>query len=508
MKRRKFIKSAAIAGVILPAGFLKSSGSNFPGTGISDDSFSNSLSEILISKISEREIKIRPEEIDDILSNPGVGWQTMSRMANQDKNLPSWIPSRVSYFRWAWDRYEPEQGKIDTEFLDDYLKQSREAGQTLAFRVMTTYPGRKNYPDWLKNIGGKIDYVTVFIDGKNHTENPVPDFDDPLVLRVHIDFIKNLGAIYDGHPDLDHVDLGSLGWWGEWHLSGTKDVKMPSVETQKKIIDAYVDAFRKTPLVIPIGAGRFEMLKYAVELGVGWRADCFGDMNYHMPRYYTQALASNNALNAWKRAPVAWESCWEAKKWVAEKWPLRFIFNYGLALHGSVLNNKSATLPEGEEVKAEIIRFLKRLGYRFVLKELAHPAKVKAGKILDLNMKWQNTGSAPCYKPYRLAYKLSADSGTAKEEKVIAGNITADQWMPGDMVLNVQEYLKNPVDLPDGEIFNIKDSIALPGDLKPGKYRLSVGITGVDTIKPALQIANKGRDSNGWYPLSYITLTK
>ena len=52
---------------------------------------------------------------------------------------------------------------------------------------------------------------------------PIPDMDDPAVLKAHLDFIKRLGEQYDGHPDIDHIDLGSIGWWGEWHLSGSKN---------------------------------------------------------------------------------------------------------------------------------------------------------------------------------------------------------------------------------------------------------------------------------------------
>jgi hypothetical protein len=81
----------------------------------------------------------------------------------------------------------------------------------------------------------------------------------------------------------------------------------------------------------------------------------------------------------WKRAPVAWESCWDMRKWVAEGWPLRSIFNYALALHGSQINNKSAPLPEGPEVRAEVERFLRRFGYRLELQELKHPTVVRAG---------------------------------------------------------------------------------------------------------------------------------
>jgi len=499
MIRRNFIKNATIAGAA-----ISSLPSYVVGSGLKDNYF---------NEPAPKMISVVPVETDEILANPGIGWQTFGRVAKQDKNLPSWIPSRVCYYRWGWDKFEPKRGQIDQDFLNGYLREAHDSGQTLAFRVMTTYPGRKNYPDWLKDIGGKIDYVTVFIDNKNHTDNPVPDFDDKIVLQAHLDFIEKLGILYDGHPDIDHIDLGTIGWWGEWHLSGSKDAKMPSPESLKKVVDAYVSAFRNTPLVIPIGASQFKMLQYATEKSTGWRADCFGDMNYHMLKYYTQALSRENALAAWQKGPVAWESCWEAKKWVAEGWPLRFIFNYGLALHGSVINNKSATLPEGEEVSEEIKRFLKRLGYRFVLKELNHPVKVKAGNMLELNMKWQNVGCAPSYKPYRLAYRLSSVPGKEKQEKIFAGSVTVNRWMPGDMKLNVQEYVKNPVDLPRGEIYNVNDSIKLPEDLNPGKYKLSLAIVGTISEKggsdrPVVQLGIKGRADDGWYPLSEIRIDR
>ena len=65
------------------------------------------------------------------------------------------------------------------------------------------------------------------------------------------------------------------------------------------------------------------------------------------------ASNSSGIGDAWKTAPVAWETCWDMRKWVDEGWSLRFIFNYALALHGSYINNKSAPLPAGENVRPE-----------------------------------------------------------------------------------------------------------------------------------------------------------
>ncbi len=452
-------------------------------------------------------VTVSPKETDELLPNPGIGWQTFHRTRTQDKSLPDWLPSTMHYARWGWGTLEPEPGKLDTAFLDKVLKDSREAGQQLAFRVMccSTTPRDPYFPKWLKDAGGKI-IETQYGTGP---ALPVPDLDDPVVLERHLDFIKRLGERYDGHADIDHIDLGSVGWWGEWHMSNAKGVSMPTPENQQKIVDAWLAAFKKTQLLMLIGGGK--MLTYATQHGAGWRADCIGDMGgfsktwCHMRKGYPFWIKQAGVEDAWKAAPVAWESCWDMRRWVQEKWPLRFIFNYALALHGSVLNNKSAPLPEGPEIRPEIERFVRRLGYRLVLRELKHPATAAAGKELAISMKWQNVGSAPCYRPYRLAYRLSNDNGFAK---VIPSTITVNKWMPGSVPLFTEDFYKGDWDLPNGEAVDVPDRIALPADIPAGRHRLSIAVIGEETLTPTVRLGIQGRAENGWYPLSSLDVTK
>lgn len=452
-------------------------------------------------------VQVTPDATDAILANPGMGWETFHRTARDDKNLPAWIPSTVHYARWGWGTLEPRPGEIDHAFLDGVLQETREAGQTLAFRAMccSTRPGHPYHPNWLGEVGGRV-VTTRYGDGP---ELEVPDLDDPVVLRAHLDFIERLGARYDGHPDVDHVDLGSVGWWGEWHMSRSSNAPMPKPETQKKIVDAYLAAFKKSPLVMLIGGG--DMLAYAVQNGAGWRADCLGDMGgfsktwCHMRTGYPRYLPEARALDAWKSAPVAWETCWDMRKWVDEGWSLRFIFNYALALHGSVINNKSAPLPEGEQVRPEVERFLRRLGYRLVLRQWSHPRQAKPGAKLELAMQWQNTGSAPCYKPYRLAYRLTGPGG---EHRVFASDVTVEGWLPGSIEVFTEEFFRQPADLPPGEIVEVADSIQLPPELAPGTYGLSLAVVGESDDQPVVQLGIAGRGDDGWYPLSRVTVAR
>lgn len=452
-------------------------------------------------------VTIHPDETDELLANPGVGWQTFHRTRTEDKSLPDWIPSTVHYARWGWGVLEPRPGEVDYAFLDKTLQQTRVAGQRLAFRVMccSTTPGRPYQPTWLAEVGCKV--LTVDYSGQEGLT--IPDLDDPNTLARHLHLIHRLSQRYDGHPDLDHVDLGTVGWWGEWHMSSSKTARMPTLENRKLIIDTYVGAFRKTPLLMLVGDP--ECLAYAAQRGTGWRADCLGDLGgfsknwYHMRDAYPNLIQEAGVQDAWKRAPVAWESCWEMRKWVQEGWSLRYIFNYALALHGSYLNNKSAPLPIADEVRPEIERFLRRLGYRFVLRELSHPKQVGVGANLVIDAKWQNIGSAPCYRPYRVAYRFTRDDG---QTSVLVGAVTVEKWMPGSVELFTEEFMKQPPDLPPGEIIPVTDSVTLPSDLLAGEYTLAIGIVGEESIEPVVRLAIQGRSADGWYPLSKITVVR
>ncbi len=454
---------------------------------------------------AERMLTVVPDTTDAILANPGMGWQTFHHTARQDRNLPDWIPSAVHYARWGWGVLEPEPGRIDKSFLDRVLAESREAGQRLAFRVMcaSTSKGQPYHPDWIVEVGGRV------LECRYGQGGPylVPDLDDPIVLRHHLDFIQRLGARYDGHPDIDHIDIGTVGWWGEWHMSDS-NCAMPAPETQRAIVDAYLAAFRKTRLLMLMGGG--EMLTYATAQGAGWRADCLGDMGgfskiwNHMRQGYPFWIRQAGIEETWKTAPVAWESCWDMRKWAAEGWSLRHIFNYALALHGSQINNKSAALPKGPEVRAELERFLRRLGYRLELAELNHPSSVRAGEALELVMRWRNTGSAPCYAPYRVAARLSKRTDIAV---VLAGRTTVNDWLPGSIETFTEEFFEGSGDLPSGAVHEVLERLKLPADLPAGDYRLSIGVVD-ENEKPVVQLGIAGRDETGWYPLSQVTVLR
>ncbi len=447
-------------------------------------------------------ITAKPQPISMLLANPGMGWQTFHTFADSDPTLAG-LPSSTCYFRWYWKELEPADGEVNFGLIDRTLERARRAGQQLAFRVMIAGTSRDHSysPQWLEALGcAGYEYTY----GQNKRVYWVPDLDDPLVLDRHLRLIGELGDRYDGHSDIALVDIGSVGLWGEWHFGSThrmrtgERVPLPTLATRQRIVDAYLTAFKRTPLVMLIGDA--DLLAYATARGAGWRADCLGDLGgfsptwNHMEHRYRQLLDQAGAHEAWRHGPVAWESCWDMRKWVQEGWDVRFIFDYALEFHGSYLNNKSQPLPEGSQYRHEVERLLLKLGYRFVLRSVAHPSTLLRGETARIILNWENAGVAPCYADYSPALRLVRAAGLtmpaasregASHMVVLPTSATVRAWFPGP----VQQI----------------ETITIPDSLEPGLYDLSVAVVRADG-QPAVRLAIEGRGDDGWYRVSSVTI--
>ncbi len=430
-------------------------------------------------------VRVTPAESDELLANPGMGWQTFHRFADEDSNLQG-LPSASAYFRFYWREIEPADGRIDFARFDDLLARARRAGQKLAFRVMCTGSGAYlDVPAWLKDQG--CEGVEFTYEGRNHW---APDFADPRFQAKHFRLIRELGRRYDGHPDLDLVDIGSVGLWGEWHMSGTRivgadrPVPLPSTELLQAIISAWRDAFPQTAKLVLIGSE--EGMRRTVKDRFGWRADCLGDMGgfsktwNHMEDFYLQQLAKTGADEAWRTGPVAFESCWDMRKWKEAGWDIRFIFDYALRCHASYVNNKSAPIPEG--TRPEIERLLRRLGYRLVLRAVEHPVSVKPGGKTTVTLDWENVGVAPPYRNDRVAVRLRPRDGG--QAGVFVTETSIRGWLPGR--------------------YRTELTFEVPVGLGASRHELAIGVLDPHSQQPAVRLAIVGRDAEGWYPVSQV----
>ena len=470
---------------------------------------------------SSNTVVVRPtEDSQSLYANPGMGWQTFYKSADEDANLAG-LPSTTMYRRFGWNEFEPEEGRFDFSLFEHWLGRAQQNGQRLAWRLMVAASKRTSpttpllgfAPLWLmdKGASGYIYYRDSNQNGRQDENEPdlwAPDLADPIARSYHDRLVAELGRRYDGHPFLDLLDIGSVGLWGEWHFWGAvikeivgnppsgyiqapgnqsnqRWVAMPPEDVRKSIIDTWMNAFPATPKAMLIGdrAG----MSYATGIHrTGWRADCWGDMAWHMPNFYDQQLRATNATEAWRNGPVALEPCWDMQHWRERGWNISEILDWALSHHATYIQNKSHKIPQ--DWLSQVQRALRTIGYRLVLRELQHPRVASRGAPFTMVMTWENVGVAPPYWDYFLKVRLKQGN----TEWISPALLSIKGWQPGTR----------------GESVEIP---SLP-NLPTGEYELALGIfsSAPEHIHPNLKFVKIAiqtpHDEGGWYPLSRIRL--
>jgi len=431
---------------------------------------------------------VRPVEIQDPLVNPGMGIQTFQRYNGDSLNTgvtwseagpvsslkapqeaPEFPQSSVAYCRWHWATIEPEQGKIHWEIIDLALAEARRHGQRLMIRLMP-YDPEHPLPQWYRESGARRANSRSSKDAKIWQ----PDFSDPLYFKYWSALVTEAGRRYDGHPDLDSVDISTVGYWGE----GWSDY-MPEFEVQKKLIDVYLKAFRKTQLVMNFDEP--EALQYGTSHGAGWRFDCLGDMKKpwsEMLDQYPEEIAETGIQDVWKTDPVSLETCGVPETWFRDGLNVHYLLSEALRWHVSTINVKSSAIPKAW--RSEFEDFERKMGYRFALRRAEWQDQVCAGGALHLKTWWVNEGVAPVYRPFVLAFRLSSTGHSA----VIRTDADVRRWIPGDAVF--------------------EDPVFVPEDLPAADYEVSVALLDPVTLEPRIRLAIEGRGADGWYPLGTV----
>lgn len=446
--------------------------------------------------LGQETIVVRPVEIDDVLTNPGIGFMTFQRFNGDrlnegqrwtegypiayqafDRSLANegYPDTSLAYFRVYWKFIEPAQGQYRWELIDKALQTAGSRHQTLLLRIAPYGTGADNdVPNWYRELVGKEE--------KQPEEKWRTNPEDPRYVEHFGAMIRALGARYDGHPLLESVDLAIVGAWGE----GAGSERLTQ-KTREALVDSYLEAFRKTHLIMLLTdeeTNRYGLSKRAV----GWRVDCLGDMGgfsptwCHMCDYYPQAIINFGMKDAWKKAPVSLEVCWVMQTWKDKGWDIDYIIEQSLKWHISSVNAKSSPVPE--EWWPAVNRWLTRMGYRFVLRKFTYPSTVKAGGRLTFTSWWENKGVAPCYRSFRLAFRLH----NRTNERIVVTGADLRSWLPGD---------------------NLYDSsVAVPSDTPDGAYDLHIGVLDERLDEPVVKLAIEGRRSDGWYDLGKINVRR
>jgi hypothetical protein len=410
------------------------------------------------------------EEIDDVLPNPFKGFAPWTGAINPvyettlSKATVSWRTVHPAPDRFVWDAFEADWPEVGS-------------GRRVGFRFAAAYPGREpvGIPDWLVDQGVRMSPYE--IDGK---AGLAPDWDDPRFIEAHRLLLRALGERYNDDPRVGWVEVGSYGFWGEWHVWRNEHLA-GTLETRHALIDHYLEAFPDKPLVIAFDDDF--ATKYVTERGGGIRNDCLGRASSN--DWYLRSIDRIDPSihdRVWRGSIMTGEFCGGARgaiEGTTEHFDstLAFVKRTHLSFIGPA---GGAIQPQSEAHRRNLDLLHRTLGYRFVLRSAELPSMAGAGSELAINLQLENIGIAPFYFAWPLVLSLHDESG--QQRGLFRQEIDIRTWLPGQH----RHVL----------------AAALPPELEAGAYTLKLAIIDPASDAPGIRFANPGRDAEGRYPLA------
>jgi len=418
---------------------------------------------------------VKLQEIDDVLPNPFKGFAPWVGNDNPVYEV------KLQEATYSWSEIEPNEGVYNWARLEKDWGNIAQTGKRVGFRISAAIPGsgHDDTPQWLIDKGVRMRPYS--IDGETGL---APDWDNPEFLAAHHNFITALGNRYDKDPRVAWIDIGSYGFWGEWHVY-LNDSLAATQSTKKRILDDYFEAFPTKVKVIAFDDDF--ATKYVVDHGGGIRNDCLGTKEEN--DWYLESLNRiDPTLNdqVWKTAIITGEFC-GSDQGAIEGTTERFQLNYDFIqqTHWSFIGSAGGAIqPQSDEHKKNLDKLWKKLGYRFVLRKVGHDSSIDKGSNLSVQIQVENKGVAPFYFEWPLVFYLIDSDETVALHKDL--NVDIRKWLPGTQTVNV--------------------SVHIPDDLPSGIYDVKLAINDPVTDVPGVRFANTNRDQKGRYLVSRLQI--
>jgi hypothetical protein len=449
---------------------------------------------------------VYPTALNTYLTNPGMGWQTNAGSSYLLPETVAYVPrSQIS-----WRVLNPSSGVYDWTVLDNHILAAIAAGKQLSFRVYTMRGeewGGHQVPLWVLNNGAVI------------RSDGAPDYSNCTYQNEWARFVDALRQRYDGVSQIAYIDISGYGDFNEWSWndaqttwednpnspttldgkardrlafmfiggSNSQHTCSNANGTTQTVSYSYT-GFRTTQLVMPY-AGIRQTLARVISLrsDVGIRHDCLGKIGSGTTSDGLMSKIGAQINATWTRAPIIYELCSNVS---SEELYMVEAETLLRASHGSMVNDTLVDPRNATRTQALMLN----VGYRYRLDRATFNSIVASGGAFTMEMLWRNTGYAPSYPRMGQSFSLHVYLVNAQ------GTVVLDQIVPA----TINTWLPAAV-LPGTPPENIvSTSFNLP-TLPNGTYNLQVAIIEARTGNP-INIAIAGRDNNGRYSLSTITV--
>lgn len=349
------------------------------------------------------------------------------------------VPYSMEWFYLPVSSVVVGSGTYDWSALESQLNAIAGRGHQAAFRFYLDYPGKASgIPRYLLDAGL---LTRTYTDHDNGGVSLSPDYDDPRLVSALDGFIAALGARYDGDARIGFVQMGLLGFWGEWHTYphdgwASTENWFASSATQQRILEDYTKAFTKTKLQVRYPGTANSALNvgyhddsFAVETlpGTGW--------------HFVDKLNQAGAGDKWLTQPVGGELRVEIQGCIFDAPSSCPVIEAGAdndfagsvqATHASWLLNQHAFAPgyTGQAL-SNAIAGAQSLGYRFQAAAFAVTRGASTGQN-SLSVKVSNVGVAPFY--YDWPVQVAAVDKTGKIARTWTTSWKLTDLKPGNPV--------------------------------------------------------------------------
>lgn len=470
------------------------------------------------------------------LINPGMGlchyayagrlWAYGSQ--NPAWDTMDWFPGvSTVYMRVLWSDIEPEEGLFRWDIFDRYAMPWVEAGKKIALRIICCNQTSEACPDFVREAGAKGHTFVYERPGSGLTFPPrwEPEYDDPVFLEKLSNFIQAFAARYDGNPYVAFVDIGSFGIYGEGHSAFLDQFFKEDPERYNAQVQLHLRLWRdlmpNTYLVVSDDiSGNWNTdqdhpnMQEARRLGIGFRDDsifCQNPAWYHDGWAREFAKATPVVLETGHLTELDYDSAIDYKRgnWHGDM--LLKCIEEHRASYFSIHDFPKVHLERYRDVLEQVSR---RLGYRFVLKEVTYPSEVSPDTPVEISSTWMNAGVAPCYEDVWLTWSLLDKDGhicwsstDAKFNFRSLEPLLDDKDHPCQV--NSRIYFghtqKNP--MPDNCLVWANQTGRNPGEwnvmLPDGQYTLCVSVGSAMGI-PRIALPLNGDASRRIYPIGKI----
>jgi hypothetical protein len=413
---------------------------------------------------------------------------------------PDAIPHSMEFFYIPLNDLMDGPSSFTWNPLDARLDAIADRGHHSVFRVFLDYPKKPTgIPDFLLHgpdgIAGTKDDLAMrsYSEFGNEGVSLSPNYDDPSLRAALLNFIAALGKRYDGDPRIGFLQLGLLGFWGEWHTypyngSGGKPDWFAAASVQEEILTAFDHAFDRTPLLV-----REPKSPSFANHSIGYHDDSFAFSTLTPPNWHFHGkLDAFGETERWRTQPIGGEirpenqpGMWENPGIVPDGQDfarcVKTTHASWMLAHGAFTNRLS------RKARALACQQSLQLGYEFHIPNAAIKATSSNHPIV-INTELRNTGVAPFYHDWPLELVVLDDANRAAHTSRTAWRLSG--LLPGD---------------PERRWTH-----TLPAEaLNPGSYRLLLRVLNPLARGLPLKFANSTQDQDlpGAVTLGAFTLS-